>query len=366
MRSIPAVPRLLLHRLLGAGAALALLAGVVAFPADVRADPQAPRVASLAWIRSHGAEACIGPRALSASVERKLGRDAFAAPLHASLAIEGHIERDGSTGRWRAVITLLGETGEVLGVRELGSAEPDCRALDDELALVIALLIDPGALIQPILPAIASSAPGPSPAPLAAPLPARLVPLVSFLPQPCPQPIAPSAPWRFEGSGGAIGGMGVLPGMAVGVIAKLRVTPPRWPTIELGGAFWLPDRRVIGAVGASFSLGWGSLMVCPLGLGAAGNRAELCVGGLAGSLRAEGVGLESSSPSEQPELDVGTELGYRRRLIGPLTVSLGLALFVPIVRARFYYADSHGQRRDLFQQAPIAGTLEATVGLAAP
>jgi hypothetical protein len=324
----------------------------------------------LAWIRSTNAKECSGPIALSAAVERKLGRAAFTTPARADLAIEGRIERVGPEGPWASTIAIVDEAGNVVGLRELRSEARDCHAFDDELALVIALLIDPGALFGPAHPAVAPITPAPA-IPAFVPLwPIAMAPPMAPpapLSPPCPRPITPHpAPWRFNASAGVLGGIGLLPAPSLGVAIRLQATPPGWPALELGGSSWLSQRTGTDAVGATFSMNWASLLVCPVGIEAERNSARLCLGAAAGALQAESFGLTAPSRKELLELNLEASLAYQRRLFGPLTARLGVTLLVPTVRGRFSYVTAASAERDLFQQAPVVGALEMAVGVALP
>jgi hypothetical protein len=327
---------------------------------DARAEPPpAPRTASLAWVRAPGAESCIGPRALTAGIEAKLGRQAITVPARADLAIEGRAERLGPVGPWRIAIAVVGEAGEVLGLRELGTEAQDCRTLDDEIALVIAVLIEPGAALPMPTPAPAPRLPAPPPLPPLPPLPC--------VPGPLPAPPSPPPlPWSAGAEAGVIGGIGMLPSAALGVAFRGRVTSPRWPSFEVGGAVWIHQAAAPGPVGATFTLGWGSLAVCPLEVERSGNGLRLCLGGVAGALRADTVGLSPPQHLEQLVLDVDAEVRYRRRLVGPLVASAGFGLLVPTRRDQFFYVDAAGVRRDVFRMTAVAGSAEVTLGVALP
>jgi hypothetical protein len=334
------------------------------------ADPASHRLASLAWIRKPGAEQCIGPMALSEEVAKKLGREAITAPSRASLAIEGHIERVDSDGGWRATLAVVSETGEVQGLRELHGTDADCRSLDESLALVIALLIEPGAILAPIPHAVEappSVTLSPPPPPVFPGLPLKPVVAVSI----APPPLAPSASsppaqrWVFDGGVGVVGGVGLLPGPLVpGLALRARLKPPRWPAIELDGAFWTP--RSSGTPGASFALGWGALSICPLVLAAGADVLSLCVGGAFAGLVAETAGLSPAATKARFVFYPQAAFRYERRLFGPLTASAGLGMVVPTDRAVFYYLDRHGARQDVFQQAPVACTFDLGLGVRLP
>jgi hypothetical protein len=119
--------------------ALALLAG--------RAhgqDAAAERTSSLSWVRLPGAERCATAPELARAVESRLAREVFVAPRHADLSVEGRVTpRDG--GGYTATFAVATADGTVLGERTLDSADPDCHALTETVAFVVAVLIDPDA-----------------------------------------------------------------------------------------------------------------------------------------------------------------------------------------------------------------------------
>jgi len=78
--------------------------------------------------------------------------------------IDGVVERAG--GQWRARLTLVDQTGSVLGDREVTSAEEACGSIDARVTLVVALLIDPSAALRaPEQPKQAEAPPLPPPPP---------------------------------------------------------------------------------------------------------------------------------------------------------------------------------------------------------
>ncbi len=126
------------------GCALALAAGAPA----AHADPPRPKSYALGWVRLEGAEACIGPRELGASVEELLGRRVLAPAGQADRQIEGRV--GARPGGWRVTLRLANAQGAFLARRELAADGPDCRALDEKLKLTLALLTSPGADSAPL------------------------------------------------------------------------------------------------------------------------------------------------------------------------------------------------------------------------
>lgn len=194
------------------------------------ASGQAP--SALSWVREAGAESCIGAPELGARVERLVGPVLVAAPS-AEVSVEGQIARNGQ--RFVAKIVISDARGAVLGVRELESArgaagsEPDCRALDDQLAFVIAVAIDPNVALAELPGELAPDDPG-----------ADLLAELEAQPPAAPATSAAAAPatparvardgelergepetLRFLVAAGPALGLGALPSTAAGAHAEL-------------------------------------------------------------------------------------------------------------------------------------------------
>lgn len=333
----------------------ALILGAVA---AARADAPPPRTSSLAWVRLPGAEACIDMRSLAQAVELRLGRPAFVAPTRGDLAIEARIGPAPGAEGWRATITVVDAAGQRVGLRELSSDKLECRSIDDELELVMALLIDPSAALAP--PVIAQE-------PLVS-QPIALAPPRAPLPAPVCPPLAPSpTPWRVGVEAGPIASLGLLPsGVGVGVQLRAHVAPPRGPSFELGGSFWLDSAVHTTHADPAFSLAYGWLSVCPVDVEVGGNGLSACVAAQLGSLSVSAPALPSAFHQEQLVFSLAAEARLRRRFAGPLFGGLALGLAVPTVRDRFYFTDPAGARHDVFQAAPIAALLDLGLGLELP
>ncbi|WP_433926450.1 hypothetical protein AB3662_26375 [Sorangium cellulosum] len=356
-------------------AALALLVGA-ALGTFARPAGAGPRTSSLAWVRMPGAEACVDARTLALAVERRLGRVAFVPPTLGEVAIEGRIERSQEAGVWRATIRVFGAGGTAIGSREIEAAQVDCRAIDEQLELVIALLVDPDASL--VLPRAAGS-PASSPAPSAgggapgagaALRPAPLPPAAraaAALPACPPAPAAPSASWRVGGAAEAVGGVGLVPGPAsVGVGVRAHATPPRGPGFELGGVLWAsPDVREAPGSPA-FSLAYGRLSVCPIEIVRGGTALSGCVGAMLGSLRVEGPAVPIRFRHERLVFDLSLDTRVRRRFVGPLFGAVGLGIAVPTVRDVYFYTDAAGARHDIFRASPVSTILDLGLGLELP
>src|SRR5262249_24676181 len=145
-------------------------------------------------------------------------------------------------------LVIRDKDGKRLGERELESREKSCDSLKEQLALVVAVMIDPDAAMAPREPAPPPSSPPPAaaePAPSTPPPPPP-----SPAPEPPPEPTAPTDPakrdtWRLDGGAGLLGAVGLLPttlGFTIGGI----LTPPGFVGLEGYGAYWLDTTRTIG------------------------------------------------------------------------------------------------------------------------
>jgi hypothetical protein len=338
----------------GFAAALAVLA------AACPALGEAPlRTTSLGWVRMPGAEGCIATRVLAQAVERRLGRSVFVSAAHADVSVEGRVERTAQPAGWRALITLSSDAGETLGTRELRSDKESCSALDEELALVIAVMIDPEAALSPPPP------PPPRPPPAPPPLVREVVVKREVGPAPTPRTPAPK-PWHTGFELGPTFALGLLPGIGVGATVRARLEPPWGPVIELGGAVYAPSDADVGDQGATFFLAEGFLGLCPLRSRVVGFQVEGCLSFAAGALRSGGFGFPLSSAKEQLVLNPTLEGRLRRRIVGPLTIGLGIALAAPIVRDRFFFRTPAGEEREVFRMSAVALTADTTVGIELP
>ncbi|APR78066.1 Hypothetical protein A7982_03413 [Minicystis rosea] len=334
-----------------------------------------PRTSSLGWVRLPGAESCIGARELARAVEERLGRTVFVSPAQAVALIEGRVEPApaGPTSggaRFHVHLTVSDADGTVRGTRDL-DAPAACRAIDEQLALVVALLIDPDAALAPKAPPPAPVARAASIAPVVedrafVPLPA---------PPPLPAPIPPvREPWRASLAVGPAGALGLLPGPGLALALRGELIPPRLFPFELGGAVWLDARATpagasgSAAKGALVSLSYGMVGVCPLAWSSGGTRVRGCLDVAVGALRAVGYGFThpAGAGQEQPVVQASVAGRVTQRLVGPLEIGVGLAVLVPLHRVRLFYLDADDHEQELFRMAAVAGMADAGIGLAFP
>jgi hypothetical protein len=313
----------------GLARSLGCLALVTVLSGSARALAQAP--AALSWVRETGAEACISAPLLGARVERLVGPVLVPAPA-ASVSVEGVIVRRGQRYAARIVVSeaggrVLGER-DVLGVEAAAGEEPDCRKLDDQLAFVIAVAIDPNAALAEL--------PGDL-APEGDPGAELLADLKANPPRPTPsktrsaaQDMPPNAGasepeervarWHVVSALGGGLGLGMLPSTHAAAV------------LELGaGLAWFTQRahvalapsQSVAAQSASVELSWLELGAtsCAEVLAGSGLALELCAGVVVGHFVATPYGLAGDV---RRRWLVGPRAAVRltQALIGPLALGL--------------------------------------------
>jgi hypothetical protein len=319
-----------------------ILAVYLASPARARAEHANAR---LEVVRGPGAESCLDAPALQKSVERRLGRKVFdpVAPAELTLLVEWKVE-----GRWSARVELSDAQG-ALGSREISTEARHCSAVDDSLALVVALLVDtpperPEPAPAPAISAEKSATPAARPAPVPTPI---------VLPE---STLGPREPFAFDVRACALGAVALVPGIAPGVEIALGVRPPRGPWIRATVDFYAPRSRELDEDGGvRVSVRRAGLELCPLALGAGVVKLEACGALRTGQLVAEGYGFDANR--ESSKLFHGFALGGQALApLGPLNALFGLSAEIPFTRDRFTARLDGVQEQTLYRAAPIAAT----------
>ena len=249
-----------------------------------------------------------------------MGRPVFAAPADAVLAVEGRAERlvDG----WRAVLRVADRDGAVLGERTVESHAPTCDELGRAVTVTLALLLEPLA------------------APAAAP----------------PPPARPR--WQVEVDGAIFAAAGLVPGVGVGGLGAVYLTPPGFVAVLAQGGV-APFARAEGA-GASADLlrVEGGLAICPLDLHRDAWVVRGCVGLDAG---AAFVLAATTAMAERERVLVQAHgvLSVHWAVAGPLVVRAGLHPVVPF-RA---FAVGPADGEPWWEAPPFAAYLDVGVGL---
>jgi len=316
-----------------------------------------PTTASLSWVRLPGSESCVPAQSLARDVEKHLGKNVFVSPSVAGLVIEGRVEPE-ARGGFSATLHATRADGTDLGVRTLASKPGEtCRSLDENLALVLALMIDPDAVART---RDLHAAPPPSPPPPNPP--PRVVIKTERVLVPVDRPQSED-PWTGEARAAITLSGGVLPGAALGFLASGQVDPPGFWPVELTGYGWTEREAKVAGGGATFSMMAASMSVCPSTSVTDSLHATACAGFLGGAMRARGFGFDQINEGTKPVVALVSSLRLALDLSGPLFVSTGVGLHAAVVRPRYLLNEPDGSERDVFQMASVGGMGEFGLGL---
>ena len=312
--------------------------------AGAHAQDEAPVTAAIEWHREAGAEECMDATAIRREVDRRLGRRAVAPRERADLVVDGTLSA-GADG-FRARLVLQRPDGRALGVRELSTKADHCSALDESLALVVALMVDVPRSEIPPAPA--------TPPPVARPR-GVVIPAETF---------APRRPWHFGASALGAFTLGLEPKGVFGARALLWLEPPAFARFEVEASTYASARADAerSGAGTDFRASTLGLFVCPLAFGGA----RLCAGQVVAQVDAEGFGFDQSYQQARLAAAVGVRARYQVSLLGPLVLSAGLGADGYVFRDRFFYTRSDGVEAELFRASPVVGSAELGFGLSFP
>ncbi|MEO8874795.1 MAG: hypothetical protein ABI461_04335, partial [Polyangiaceae bacterium] len=275
--------------------------------------------------------------------------------------------------------------GATLGTRELDRTDPSCDGMREQLALVIAVMIDPDAAlapkaVPPPTPPVSTTAPAPTPTPTTnrSSNPPRVQTATGTTPPPPPPPIESSPPsrkatksadpWFFEASAAAFGAAGMTPNPVLGVGVSTLIEAPKIP-ISLDGAavFFFDSTATASSDGkpaaTNFTLGYLSGGLCPLRY--RGDRVHVfgCLISQLGLLRARSEGFATGGDDKLGVLyNIGIEGRASVRIAGPFALRVGVSTVVPIIRSPFIYDRGDGSSATLFQVSPLAVTGDLGLG----
>jgi hypothetical protein len=311
---------------------------------------EASLLVALSVEHGSGTDACMNERQLKRAVEKRLKRRVFVERDAASLRLDvSFSQNDGSV---EARISIASIDGTPRGTRSLVT-EGHCSALDDSVALSVALLVDqppePEPVLEPLPPPPTSSSAPPAVAPKR---PTRIT-----LP---PETVAPREPWHGHLGTSGLLGWGAVPKLVPGLAVYLKLVPARLvPIILQGEGFVRAEAERDASSGARFRLLRVSLAVCPWGDESAARGVWLCLGQKVGWLEVAGYGFDHDF--EQRRLTYALSAGGegRLRLFAPVSLRAFVGAEVPFVRDTF---TSGGERpARLFRPSPAA--ISAEIGL---
>ncbi len=336
---------------------------------------------SLSPVGSAAIERCGSAQKLVDTIILLAGPERFVPETEAGRHIDLSIleEQDG----FRARLQLYAENHETeLGVRRLQVGTPDCGVLAEQLALIVAVLVETGDRSSPA----SASAPPPEDAP---PEP----PTEMWPPGPedeTPPETNQTGPSRAQQRrlarnfspdraakglrrllgrqtrvaltvGGSLG-LGLLPGPGWGLSGALRIAPqPLWP-IFLRIDWWSP-RQVFPELVTSapeerasieFSSTYATLGLCPLVKHLRPIQLSGCATLSAGVLRGQANGFRENGSKPRALMMIGIA-GRGEVSLGKLAfAALQIAGQAPVLRESFLYFQAGGSLRELHRPAPVA------------
>jgi hypothetical protein len=290
-----------------------------------------PPAVELVWNRGAGAEACIDGRELARRVGATLGRPVSAVrtsePDSDAVRLSGEVTP--LAGGWLAVVEVRA-AGPALR-REVSLDVADCRQLDEDIVLVVALMADAAV---PRVPRLT--------------LPVR----------------APSASVAIGPD--AIVAFGMLPGVAAGFgLASDVALPPYWHFAAWAHG-WPTSQALDGTTGgrlAAWTFGAGP---CWGHVGADRASFSGCLGASGGVVYASGVGLLVRYSHALPYVQGEVRVGVRLRIAGPAFARVEAGLGVPFARNTYQFTDAQGMTRQLFRTAPVIPFVRLAVEFRAP
>jgi hypothetical protein len=314
---------------------------------------EVPLLVALSVQQGSGAQACMDSEQLQRGVERRLKRRVFVEPAEANLKLVVIFSRTGQDTEAR--IELSSIDGTPRGTRSLVTSG-HCSALDDSLALSVALLVDqppdpepePGPTSPPAPPPTTESPTGPPPAPPAAAR--RATPTPITIP---PEVVAPREPWHARLGASLVGAWGVLPAVRPAFALYLKLVPRNFvPIVVQGEGFWRAQAERDASSGARFQLFRAGLALCPSLHESAPVAAALCFGQKVGWLTVEGYGFDQDRTERRLNFALTAGGEGRLRLFAPVSIRGYLGAEVPLARDRF--TSSGRNASELFEPSPIA------------
>ena len=341
-----------------------------AHSAQAKSGP--PPNARLELSKGPETEQCVDRQSLARAVEARLQRRVFVTRSPATLSLKVSITRE--RRGWSAALTLYDGAGGLLGRRSLVTEAAHCSALDDPLALVVALLVDsPLERLRDDREAEAAPrAPGASAGSDRAPLTVSTPrsdagsessaspsepPRSIRLPRDAP---APREPWRFRLSAAANAAIGVLPGLAPGIELGFAAQGPKLPELRLFAAAYAPreQRRPGADAGARFDALTLGFELCPLQLILGAARWFGCAGQSLGRLRAAAFGFDDNLSSSRMTYALLARSGVQFDLTARWAARVAVRAELPLARQVFGYGAREGGQRDLYEPSAVSGGLD--------
>jgi hypothetical protein len=334
---------------------VALIVSILGQAAGVGAEATVEASDWLSWTAPTMA-GCGDRDTFVAEVGRRLGRPPAAAADALGLSIAARVERlTEPAPHWFGELRVRTQDGAPEGVRTIERADETCASTTATLALMTALVLQPGAPVPSPAPTPVSPPPPPASPPSEAPVEAAAVG-GELRAGRGPSVIALTA-------GPGVGG-GLQPGVALLAEASAIVRP--YGGLGLFATFVLssPSSASLGPHdGATLSRVGLDLGVCAPELGRSWRALELCAGAEIGRLRAFGFGFPTNVDQNLWSFAATASARVRQVIDGPLFVAVGARLVIPLERDRIAYAGPAGIPIDIYQASPVGGSGELLIGV---
>ena len=303
--------------------------------------------------------------ALQRAVEARLQRRIFVADSSAQLVIRLRLALRNKR-QWTAELRLDDETGVNLGERTLSTSAAHCSALDDSLALIVALLVDAPLSDRERVEPLSTgtrAVPEPESAARAPGSPSTAKATRIELPT---STLAPRQPWRWEASAGATLALGLLPGKAFGFELAVSGKAPRAPELRLFGGAYAPREAYAGPgdAGARFAALFVGLEVCPFEGQLGSLRWSTCAGQSVAWLHAAAFGYDQNSSTDRLIYALLARGALLLPLLGPVSAHLSARAELPLARPVFVYGTGENDERSVFEMNPLSAVLEAGLSVA--
>lgn len=322
-----------------------------------------------------GADSCIATQALARSVEERLGRHVFVSAAEADVSVEGRIEKRAGHPGWHAVITIRDAKGALLGTRELDRPDAACAAMNEPLALVIAVMIDPEAKLSssptplpPQPPPTATTAPTSPPPPPDLPPPVSTQPVAPPPDTTTPQPHA-KEPWRFQGEALGTVSSGLAPEVAFGGTVAGMLFVPKIPiALRAYASLYVPTKASDDGARASFDLITFGGAICPT-LRRPAIILMLCFGGHLGAIRShpetQGRDIQDKTGALWNAVSEGR---ITIPIAAPVALTGGISGVLPLLRPTFGYtrSDTAKTTASLHQVSSFAVVADVGIGFFFP
>jgi hypothetical protein len=341
-----------------------VLAGLLGASVTVRAQSEPARKVRLQWERLAGAEACIDSTELAQRVEAQLGHEVFSPASAALVIIDGQVAPALEHG-FTATIHVRGPDGTLYGNREVSVPDPDCRKLDDVLALIISVTLRHEGVGGISLPdAIADQLAGlfePEPA---EPEPDKSPSAADSGPELIAQPRTPIWQARLEAGFGL--STGVTPFVSFAPLLRAQLELLQRFSLAFEGRLALTQtQRISSETRGSFEYRSNAfaLIGCVSPLRAARLALAVCVDARVGYLSVQPQDFVYSYGASARWLELALAGSLRAALLGPTFAHLRASVPWRINRPRFKYQSSQGDLRDAFRIALVGLDLSLSLGV---